>query len=422
MTTADQPPQQSSSTGANRPPPESATSRLGRRRLLAVTGSTIGSTMAGCISIGQNESTAPLHTGNWHSFGNGPRNTNRVSGGTPKPQSYEVLTPAGWIYTHPVVHDGIVYFATDREVVALGTAGTEQWTHQLEHDVSGAPCLDPDRRRLYVPTQITGSADDVSQRAMVSVLSLSEGDLLDTYRLGTEKTYGTTVVDGDIFVRSDSACLRLAPDGSERWRQPLEPLVYDEYNLGDSTATQIVPAVEGDGVYIPDRNAIVKLDRESGDERFRIPVDTAYAAPTVDDDGIIQTGWQETVGITPSGDVRWRRDLQSRAAAAASDNEIYVISSDLHCLTADTGETKWQTHLPSEGTAAPVVTDGSVLVVSGDVRTFRRDTDGILSGDRKQWEYSEVHANDYASPVVAAGRIFVSGPFGLLALNPEGDQ
>ncbi len=257
---------------------------------------------------------------------------------------------------------------------------------------------------------------------MVSVFSLSEGDLLNTYRVGTEKTYGATVVDGDIFVRSDSACLRLAADGTERWRQSLEPLVYDEYNLGDSTATQIVPAVDGDGVYIPDRNAIVKLDRESGDERFRIPVDTAYAAPTVDDDGIIQTGWQETVGITPSGDVRWRRDLQSRSAAAASDDEIYVISSDLHCLTADTGETKWQAHLPSEGTAAPVVTDDSIIVVSGDVRVFRRSTDGILSGDRKRWEYSDVHTHDYASPVVAAGRIFVSGPFGLLALNPEGDQ
>jgi len=420
VTTADQPPQQSSSIGANGPPRESATSLLDRRQLLAVAGCTMASTLAGCSSIGQNESTSPLHTGNWHSFGNGPRNTNRVSSGTPKPQSYEILTPAGWIYTPPVVHDGIVYFASDLEVIALNTEGTEQWTHQLEHEVSGAPCLDPDRRRLYVPTKITGSADDISQRAMVSVFSLSEGELLNRYRVGTEKTYGATIVDGDLFVRSDSACLRLAPDGTERWRQSLEPLVYDEYNLGDSTATQIVPAVDGEGVYIPDRNAIVKLDRESGVEQFRISVDSPYAAPTVDDGGIIQTGWQETVGITPSGDVRWRRDLHSRAAAATVDDEIYVISSDLHCLEADTGETKWQAHLPSEGTAAPVVTNESVLVVSGDVRAFRRSTDGILSGDRKRWEYSDVHAHDYSSPVVAAGRIFVSGPFGLLALNPEG--
>lgn len=205
MTTAGQPPQQSSRRDNNRPPSESSTSRLYRRRLLAVAGSTMASTLAGCISIGQNRSTDPLHTSNWHSFGNGPRNTNRISGGTPKPQNYQILTSAGWIYTPPVVHDGIVYFATDREVVALDTAGTEQWTYQLEHEVSGAPCLDQDRRRLYVPTQITGSADDVSQRAMVSVFSLSEGELLDTYRVGTEKTYGVTIVDGDIFVRSDPA-------------------------------------------------------------------------------------------------------------------------------------------------------------------------------------------------------------------------
>ena len=382
----------------------------------------MASTLAGCISIGQNRSVDSLHTGNWHSFGNGPRNTNRVSGGTPKPQSYEALTSAGWIYTPPVVHDGIVYFATDREVVALDTAGTEQWTHQLEYEVSGVPCLDPDLRRLYVPTRVTGSGDDTSQRATLSVVSLSEGELLDTYRVGTEKTYGATIVDGDIFVRSDSACLRLASDGTERWRQSLEPLVYDEYNLGDSTATQIVPAVDGEGVYIPGYNAIVKLDHESGDEQFRLSVDTPYAAPVVDDGGIIQTGWQETIAITPTGDVRWRRDLQSRAAAAASDDEIYVISNDLHCLTADTGETEWQAHLPSEGTAAPVVTNDSVIVVSGDVRAFRRSTDGILSGGRTRWKYSEIHAAEYASPVVAAGRLFVSGPFGLLALDPEGER
>ncbi|WP_321169460.1 PQQ-binding-like beta-propeller repeat protein [Halohasta salina] len=382
----------------------------------------MASTLAGCSSIGDTEETAPLYTGNWHSFGNGPRNTNQVQGGTPKPQRHEPLTSAGWIYTPPVVHDDIVYFATDREVVALDTAGTQQWTHQLDHEVSGAPCLDPDRRRLYVPTQITGSTDEVSQRATLHVLSLSEGELLEAYRVGTEKTYGATVVDGDIFIRSDSACLRLAADGTERWRQSLEPLVYDEYNLGDSTATQIVPAVDEEGVYIPDSDAIVKLDREGGDERFRLSVDTPYAAPTVDDGGIIQTGWQETIAVTPSGDVRWRRDLQSRAAAAASDDEIYVISDDLHCLTADTGSTKWHTHLPSEGTAAPVVTDDSVIVVSGDVRAFRRDTNGRRSDDRTQWEYTDVHAAEYASPVVAAGRIFVSGPVGLLALDPEGER
>jgi outer membrane protein assembly factor BamB len=210
----------------------------------------------------------------------------------------------------------------------------------------------------------------------------------------------------------------LAPDGTERWRQSLDPLVYDEYRLGDSTATQIAPAVTGDGVHVPDRDALVRLDRDSGDERWRVPVDTPYAASVVDDGGVVQTGWQETVAVDSSGEVRWRRDLHSRAAAATADGDVYVVGSDLHELDPETGETNWQAHLPSEGTAAPVVADDTVLVPTGDVRAFRRDAGGLLGPARERWRFSSVHASDYSSPVVAAGRVFVVGPAGLLALRP----
>ncbi|MFB6184201.1 MAG: PQQ-binding-like beta-propeller repeat protein [Haloarculaceae archaeon] len=79
------------------------------------------------------------------------------------------------------------------------------------------------------------------------------------------------MVDGDVYARSATACVGLAPDGTERWRRPLDPLVYDEFNLGDSTATQVVPAVTDDGVYVPDRDALVGLDRETERERWRVP-------------------------------------------------------------------------------------------------------------------------------------------------------
>ncbi len=170
-----------------------------------------------------------------------------------------------------------------------------------------------------------------------------------------------TVSGGDIYVRSASACIRLGPDGTKRWRQSLTPLVYDEFNLGDSTATQIAPAVTEDGVYVPTRNALLKLDPETGVERWRVTVDTPYAVSVVDEGGVIQTGWQETIAVDHSGDVRWRRDLHSRAAAAVTDGTVYVAANDLHELDAASDETTWHAHLPSEGTAAPVVTDADVL-------------------------------------------------------------
>ncbi len=255
--------------------------------------------------------------------------------------------------------------------------------------------------------------------AFVTVLSLADGEVFGTVRVGDRRTYGVTIAENDMYARSATACVRLAPDGTERWRQSLNPLIYDEYNLGDSTATQVAPAVTADGVYVADRNALVKLDADSGEEQWRVAVDTAYAPSVVDEGGVVQTGHQETVAVDHAGEVRWRRNLHSRAGAAtAANGNLYIAAGDLHELDPETGETTWQAHLPSEGTAAPVVTTEGVLVVTGDVRLFRREAGGFLGPDREQWRLSSVHAIEYASPVIAAGRTFVVGPAGLVALRP----
>lgn len=370
--------------------------------------------------MGDTPDTAPFHDGDWRSYGNGPANANRVSSGAPEAIDYDILASGGWPYTPPVVQDGVVYFAADRQVVAVTPDGDEQWEQRLDSEVSGAPALDPTRNRLYVPMRVIPTSDAPDPvPASVTVLSLADGEIIGTIRVGDRRTYGVTIAEGDVYARSATACVRLAGDGTERWRQSLNPLIYDEYNLGDSTATQVAPAVTADGVYVPDRNALVKLDPESGEERWRVPVDTAYAASVIDDRGVVQTGHRETVGVDRSGEVRWRRDLHSRAGVATAPNgAIYVAAGDLHELDPETGETTWQTHLPSEGTAAPVVTDEDVLVVSGDVRAFRRETGGFLGPDREHWRISSVHAVEYASPVIAAGRVFVVGPAGLVALKP----
>ena len=415
---------------------DSARSSPSRRAFLAASGTAVASTLAGCSLLGGRAEIAAFHDGDWLTYGNSPGNTNRVAGGAPEPDAHGILIPAGWSYAPPVVHEGVVYFGTDREVLAVTPDGDERWSRRLDSEVpdpdseasgpdaevTGAPALDPNRERLYVPTQAARqSSGPDPPPAAVTVLSLDDGEVLDVHRVGDDRTYGATVVDGDVYVRSATACVRLAPDGTERWHRSLEPLVYDEYNLGDSTATQVAPAVTGEGVYVPDRDALVKLDPGSGEERWRVPVDTPYAAPVVDDEGVVQTGWQGTVAVDRAGEVRWRRDLHSRAAAAADDGDVYVAGNDLHELDAGTGETNWRTHLPSEGTAAPVVTDESVLAATGGVRAFRRDVDGFPTPDRVRWRTSSVPVTAFSSPVVAAGRVFVVGPPGLLALRAEAD-
>lgn len=296
---------------------------VSRRAVLALGGTAVVSTLAGYSSLDSGSNAKPFHDGDWRSYGNGLTNANRVASGTPEPTGHNILASGDWPYTPPVVHEDVVYFAADREVVAVTTDGSEQWSQRLDAEVSGAPALDPGRGQLYVPTRVarTSNGPDPAP-ASVTVLSLTDGTIRDTIRVGDRQTYGVRLAEGDIYARSATACVRFAPDGTERWRQSLDPLIYDEYNLGDSTATQVVPAVTADGVYLPDRNAVVKLDLETGEERWRVPVGTAYAASVIDDDGVIQTGHQETVAVDKSGEIRWRRDLHSRAAAAAPRTAI----------------------------------------------------------------------------------------------------
>ncbi|WP_277542317.1 outer membrane protein assembly factor BamB family protein [Haloarcula laminariae] len=393
-----------------RPPPTD--SEPSRRAALTALGTALTGSLAGCNALREDD-TAAFHGGDWHSYGNGPTNANRVPGGAPEPGDARLLEPANWAYVPPVVHDGVAYFATDQRVVAVAADGTEQWSRDLDGEACGVPAIAPEPARLYVPTSAEPAGDEDRRRASVHVAALAGGAVLDTYRLGSELTYGVTVAGGDLYARSSTTCVRLAPDGTERWRQSLEPLVYDEYNLGDETATQVAPAVTADAVYVPDRDALVKLDRETGSERWRVAVDTPYAASVADDGGVVQTGWQETVAAGPDGSVRWRRDLHSRAAAAVDAGDVYVIDSDLHELDGETGETNWQVHLPSEGTAAPVVTDDSVVVASDDVRAFRRETGGLFGPDRTRWENTTGAVSAYASPVVAAGHLFVASSRGL---------
>lgn len=404
------------------PPPTSSQAgdpRSGstRRELLLLSGTAITATVAGCTVPGSDDSDGSYDGGNWHSFGNGPTNSNRVAGGAPEPTDHESLLSTDWSYPPPVVHDGSVYLATERWVGTVSKSGDEQWSQHLDAVGSGAPAIDPDKGQLYVPTRDVQNADSPdSVPASVTVLSTTDGTVRSEHHIGDSRTYGVTVVDNHVFARSASTCVKLTPDGTERWRRPLDPLSPSLYDLQEFTTAQAPPAVTGDAVYTPVRDALVKLDPATGEEDWRVPVDTPLAAPSVNERGVVQTGWKGTVAVDHSGDVRWRRDLHTLAAAAVDGDTIYIVTpSALYELDGDSGETNWQTHLP-DGATAPVVTDDTVLVVSGgELQAFHRD-DSPVSG-RERWRTASVGLSRFTSPVVAAGRIFVIGSHGLLAFR-----
>lgn len=408
-------------------PPSTSSDRVSRRSVLAAATAGTTTALAGCAAFDDDDPPA-FDDGDWHSYGSGPDNRNRVAGGAPEPGDHEVFASANWPFAPPVVHDDVAYFASDRTVVAVGLDGIEAWAAPVaagsdeRRVISGAPAVDPDRGRLYVPTRVIPGIDGPDPApAYVTAFALDAGEPAWTTRVGDGRAYGVTVHGDGVYVRSATACVRLGPDGSERWRTVMEPLEYEaEYNLSDTFATQVTPAVGNTGVYVPDRNALVKLEPGTGNERWRVDANAPYAAPVIDDGGVVQTGWQGVVATDSTGDVRWRRDLQSLAAAAVDDTDVYVFGTDLYALAGTTGETNWQTRLGRGGgaTAAPIVTDDSVVVDSGYPIAYRRDAGGLLGPDRERWSYTEPHTSTYASPVIASGRLFAVGPVGLHALEP----
>lgn len=60
-------------------------------------------TVAGCNGLGSGAGAAAFHDGDWHSYGNGPGNANRVPGGAPEADAYERLVSLGWPVLPPVV-------------------------------------------------------------------------------------------------------------------------------------------------------------------------------------------------------------------------------------------------------------------------------------------------------------------------------
>lgn len=402
-----------------------------RRTILAAAGTALAGAVAGCSALGGESTPAAFDDGDWHSYGDAPGNQNRAAGGAPEPDDHEVLASASWPYAPPVVHDDVAYFASDRTVVAVGLDGTEAWAAPVaagsdeRRVVSGTPALDPDRGLLYVPTRVRPRSDGPDPApAYVTAFALDDGDPEWTTRVGDGRTYGVTSDRGSVYARSTTACVKLALDGTEDWRTPLGPLAYDEYNLFDDFATQVAPAVENTGVYVPDEDALVKLEPGTGDELWRVDAKTPYAAPVLDDGGVVQTGWQGVVATDRFGDVRWRRDLQSLAAAAVDGTDVYVAGSDLHELDATTGETNWSTRLSGgeTATAAPLVTDHSVVVDDDHPIAYRRDASGLLAPDRERWSYTQPHTSTYASPVVAANSLLAVGPAGLHAFEATAEN
>lgn len=135
---------------------------------------------------------------------------------------------------------------------------------------------------------------------------------------------------------------------------------------------------------------------------------------------------------TGTGDITethelWRVDgiEAGFSSPAIADSRLYVVDSpaNLHCLSAETGETHWTHSLGTVGKGSPVVADGKIYVpeVNGHFHILEPGENGCKTLNTIQIEREPGHyAEIYGSPAIAYGRIYFMTEEGLYCLGNQG--
>lgn len=215
--------------------------------------------------------------------------------------------------------------------------------------------------------------------------------------------------------------------GKEAWRTPRK-------NVEISWATPIiVKAKDHDELVTSGNQAIITYDPKTGKELWRAQGLDSNAVPSSvsgNDLVYIFTGFpkKKVLAVRPggSGDITgtpnivwtYEKGVAYVASPVLYGEYLYLVSDKgiLTCLDAKTGEVKYQdgrVPTPAFFMASLVAADGKILQFSED-----GDTYVIKAGPQHQiLSKNSLGENIYATPAIAAGRIFIRGEKNLYAIG-----
>lgn len=160
--------------------------------------------------------------------------------------------------------------------------------------------------------------------------------------------------------------------------------------------------------------------------------DTVYAGHSEENVDNDVMGRFVAIDATGSGDVtttheKWRIDALANGFAGPlyHDGMVYVVdnSANMFALDAATGAEKWTFSLGTVGKAAPVYADGKIYAteVNGNFHILEPGADGAKELDSEHIEMpgSHRHAEIYASPAVAYGRVYFVTEEGIYCLGDK---
>ena len=320
------------------------------------------------------------------------------------------ITDAEWQYVtdYPInispslARDGTIYFADGLGYIhAVNPNGTRKWRSSsvVGYVYNGAIAVATDGT-LYLGDS-TGTAYALNP---------------DGTKKWQFKTTGANIwaapalaEDGTIYIKDDSGTLTaLDPAGAKKWT----------FSVPGTTYTS--PTVAADGtIYLAsgDDNGLYALNPD-GTKKWRVELGaTTYASPAIGADGTIYLGNYDGrfFALRPDGTERWHFDTGSPlSGSAAIDARGYVYfgsyDTKLYALDTATGAKKWDyaTGDIIRSTTPVIADDGAIYIGSDDGYVHGLNPDGTL---RRTYGTA---AGIYASPVIAAGRLYVPSDDGKL--------
>lgn len=371
-----------------------------RRRMLAMLGAA-STALAGCLSGGSSTPNLGDVTGTWPMVGRDSGHTRAVAAGPTDPSTAWTTTLDGVRSVGaPALVGGALYVPVDAvserarhryRIHALAAAtGDERWQVPLRAEPNGPPAVrgdrvvvtgrpstdrgrvvgfetryggeewlyDVDARITAPPTIRLGTAYVPDWRGRVHALSVGDGSVLWTRRIGADESgrqfpEPVAVRDRTLYLGSqagDTGVLALdAGTGAVRWRRDTPgvtggPIVDDDsvvVRAGESivgfaldgtrqfTVTLPEPgsgpmAIDDGTVYAPAGDALYAIDRD-GTEAWRYENDGQVGPPVVVGDAVVVRGEGELTGLSRgTGDVAWATEVAGTGSIVVTRRGIFA--------------------------------------------------------------------------------------------------
>lgn len=208
---------------------------------------------------------------------------------------------------------------------------------------------------------------------------------------------GPAAADGAFVVVTTSGVVfaREAADGAVRWSRPWPA------DIG------VAPVASGGTVVLADGDTLVGLTAETGEERWRTPLDGSVVGLATTDGGVVAATGRELVTMAPGdGAERWRHAVDGTVVTppGVGDGTVAVglSSGDVLAVTLEPGERRWRTGIGAEPRFAPAVGHGHVYVESGP-RLVALDGENGTQGWQVGTDYTVA-----APPVTTADGVYLA--------------